>query len=240
MTDKQRYYASLERQRAAESSLRAQSQPTRTDGDDLEELYADMGVRAFAAFQSCLDWLAGIGSGRRTALGSNAGGQEANSQFDTALHSVAGDLTGLKEQINKIEAAVGNLEAGMRRIDKYTLDAFRQLAEMDTGKTAPAAPESAEPIPHGNRRLAKEEARRLALDTARKMAAAGQTLSLASVAREAGLKYGQIVYAFGNKDNFLHELEILSGHRNVGLDEQASTLQPEAQHEVAVTGEVLM
>ena len=55
-------------------------------------------------------------------------------------------------------------------------------------------------------RLAKEDAARLALDAARRMKVEGRRLTLASVAREAGLKYGQIVYAFGNKDGFLSAL----------------------------------
>ena len=38
-------------------------------------------------------------------------------------------MTELKEQLSALETSVSNLEAHAR-IDKYTLDAFRQLAEL--------------------------------------------------------------------------------------------------------------
>lgn len=64
-----------------------------------------------------------------------------------------------------------------------------------------------EPAAVDRGRLAKEDAAQLALDAGRRMREQGKRLTLASVAREAGLKYGQIVYAFGNKDAFFRQLE---------------------------------
>ena len=183
MNDKQRYYASLERQRAAETSLRAQGQMGRGDKESLDELYVDMGVRTFAAYQSCLDWLAGLGSGRRAALEGMAAGSmaETSGKVDTALVSISQNIAGLKEQLSKLEISMANIEAGMRRIDKYTLDAFRQLAEVDTTQlTTNASAPPAINTQHlvGGHRLAKEDARRLALDTAKSMAIAIKSVIL--------------------------------------------------------------
>lgn len=148
------------------------------------------------------------------------------------INEMADVLLGLKEQVSRLETAMANMEAGMRRIDKYTLDAFRQLAEIDAVKV-----ESQHAVPderQGNRRLAKEEAVQLAIAAAEKMAKAGLPLSLAAVAREAGLKYGQIVYAFGNKDNFLAKLATIAGAGANGAQDEAKS---PVHTEVAATGE---
>ena len=56
-------------------------------------------------------------------------------------------------------------------------------------------------------RIPKEEAIELAINAPRELQAKGRKLTLAAVARQAGLKYGQIMYAFGNKERFFQELE---------------------------------
>lgn len=219
MNDKQRYYASLERQRTAEASLRS-SDPTPRSTDTLEDLYADMGMRAFAAFQNCLDWVANFG--RRSAEETRTPAQDPRA-IGSTVPDLAGTLEGVKEQLSRLETAIGNLEAGLRRIDKYTLDAFRQLSELDATRAAADAQSESLVTHQSGRRLAKEEAIRLAMTAAQRMADAGQPLSLAAVAREAGLKYGQIVYAFGNKDNFLAQLEqVRSSAAPVGAEVAAS------------------
>lgn len=235
MNSKQRYYASLERQRAAEASLRAQGQTERGDKDSLDELYVDMGVRTFAAFQSCLDWLAGLGSGRRAALEGMAAGSmvDTSGKIDVTLAKISEDINGVKEQLSKLELSLANVESGMRRIDKYTLDAFRQLAEVDTAHVSVSGTSAAVGVQRqfvSGQRLAKEEARRLALDTAKTMAIAGRSLSLAAVAREAGLKYGQIVYAFGNKDTFLNELAALSNQSETAATQAGSEVAASFEH----------
>jgi hypothetical protein len=214
---KQRYYAHLEKQRAAEDSLSA---PAHRSYDSIEEVYIDVGLRAFAAFQNCLDWVGSLG---RTSAGYQPP-QERQALSVATTPEITDLLTGIREQLDRLEAAVGNLDSGMRRIDKYTLDAFRQLTELDQAGAGHRASES---IPH--RRLAKEDAIRMAMTAAKRMAEGGLPLSLAAVAREAGLKYGQIVYAFGNKDNFLSHLKSLDG----GEKENADT-------EVAASGEQTM
>lgn len=197
MNDKQRYYASLEKQRAAEISLRS---PATHSHDAMEEIYIDVGLRAFAAFQNCLDWIANLGRTSPAPTAENI--QERHSLSMSKLPEMMDMLIVIREQLDRLETSIGNLEAGLRRIDKYTLDAFRQLAELDQV----TAERSAADHMH-TRRLAKEDAIRLATEAAQRMTEEGYPLSLAAVAREAGLKYGQIVYAFGNKENFLSHLE---------------------------------
>ncbi|HHW10342.1 MAG TPA: hypothetical protein GXX29_10240 [Firmicutes bacterium] len=240
MNEKQRYYANLERQQAAESFLRQQGLPRsgKGDVDPVEELYAEMGQRTFAAFQNCLDWLANIG-GRRSELEGGADRERleeaVTKAVSTCLKDLTQDLATVKEQFGKLETMMSNLEAGIRRIDKYTLEAFRQLsetkAEVEAGQQALVAGKAA-----SGRRMAREDARRMALEAARRMAENNKTLSLAAIAREAGLKYGQIVYAFGNKDNFFSELQREMEMMTPGSGEEANE---ESAQEAVAGGEII-
>ncbi|MGI6081379.1 MAG: hypothetical protein ACOYEP_00715 [Limnochordia bacterium] len=209
MNGKQRYYAHLEKQKAAEDSLSA---PDHRSHSSIEEVYIDIGLRAFAAFQNCLDWVGNL---------SRVSADRQTSQ-ETSVHTPASPeiidmLTGIQEQLDRLETAVANLESGMRRIDKYTLDAFRQLSELEQ---AGVGHHTSESTPH--RRLAKEDAIRIAVTAARRMEEQGFPISLAAVAREAGLKYGQIVYAFGNKENFLAHLREMKDDEEKDADTEVA------------------
>lgn len=57
-----------------------------------------------------------------------------------------------------------------------------------------------------SRRMPKDEVRSIALEAARSLASRGEKVTIASVAKESGLQYGQITYAFGRKDNLIEEL----------------------------------
>ena len=213
MNGKQRYYAHLEKQKAAEDSLSA---PDDRSYSSIEEVYIDLGLRAFAAFQNCLDWvgsLSRVSADRQTPQGTSV--------HTPAVPEIIDMLTKMQEQLDRLETAVANLESGMRRIDKYTLDAFRQLSELEQAGVGHHASQS---TPH--RRLAKEDAIRIAIAAAKRMEEQGFPISLAAVAREAGLKYGQIVYAFGNKENILAHLK-----------EMEEKEKKDADTEVAVSAE---
>lgn len=54
--------------------------------------------------------------------------------------------------------------------------------------------------------MAREETRRLALRAARELAAQGQRVTMRAVAERAGLKYSQVVYAFGRVQHLREEL----------------------------------
>lgn len=54
--------------------------------------------------------------------------------------------------------------------------------------------------------MPQEETRRLALRAARELAAAGERVTFRSVADRAGLKYSQVVYAFGRVQHLREEL----------------------------------
>lgn len=219
MRQREGYYAALERQRVGESTLKDRiSQRERERDDDrefeaLEMLYTEVGMKAFTAFNSCLEWLSHLGSHRSgAALEVDRPIREAVSQ---GLEHIQEELGAVNDRIARIESSLAALEAGMRRIDKYTMDAFRNIQELEERleERASAGPGV---DGHGYRgRMAKEDAAGLALEAARRMREEGKRLTLASVAREAGLKYGQIVYAFGNKEGFFKALAETQGQKGV-------------------------
>lgn len=55
-------------------------------------------------------------------------------------------------------------------------------------------------------RLPRQVTRQRALSAARRLRRLGEPITLASVARTAGLKYSQVVYAFGRRESLLTEL----------------------------------
>jgi len=204
------YYAALERQRVGESTLKDRISQRDRERDDereyeaLESLYTEVGMKAFTAFNSCLEWLSHLGAPRSMSL------MEAERPIREAvaqgLEQIQEELGAVRDRIARMESSVAALEAGMRRIDKYTMEAFRNLQEIEERfetRTHGIAGEDAQSY---RGRMAKEDAAGLALAAAIKMRSEGKRLTLASVAREAGLKYGQIVYAFGNKEGFFKAL----------------------------------
>lgn len=217
---KQRYYESLERQTTAERVLdrhlgasnfpaakEAAVAETPHDFRSTDALYQELGIKTFSALSNCLDWLIQLGS-RDSSDRAGYGVRKADKKEDTA--AVLERFDTLYERLDRLEARLGAIEAGIKRIDRFTLEAFRDLDSMKQIATPLASG-------HGNRvalyepdrgRLAKEEAAKLALEAGVRMRKQGKRLTLAAVAREAGLKYGQIVYAFGNKDAFFEQLEI--------------------------------
>lgn len=211
MQARESYYAALERQRVGEASVRSRfEQEKRSPMEEfeaLESVYADVGMKAFNAFCNCLDWLSQLGNGRDR--GNDAWREEFQTTLDETvvgtLREIQSEMTTVRERMGRLESSIAALEAGIRRIDKFTLEAFRNIQEIEERVKAEGGynQDGARPL-HG--RLAKEEAASLALEAARAMQAQGRRLTLASVAREAGLKYGQIVYAFGNKEGFLAAL----------------------------------
>lgn len=210
MGQKEGYYAALERQRAGENTLRerlekAARQPDDESFDALETMYAEVGMKAFTAFNSCLEWLTQLGRGGfvNDRLERSICDAVAN-----AFRDVREELAALKERFSRLEGNIAALEAGMRRIDKFTLEAFRNLQELEeeVRRSPRLGGELHAQAGVERGRLPKDEAARLALEAGQRMKAEGRRITLASVAREAGLKYGQIVYAFGNKQNFIQAL----------------------------------
>lgn len=235
---KQRYYESLERQVTAERVLdrhfgtsnfpaakETAAAETPYDFRSTDALYQELGIKTFSALSNCLDWLIQLGSrdtSHRESYKKNAGNKE-----DTA--AVLERFDSLHERLDRLEARLGAIEAGIKRIDRFTIEAFRDLETVkqmagplvaNRGTRMPLAYEQE------RGRLAKEEAAKLALEAGIRMRKQGKRLTLAAVAREAGLKYGQIVYAFGNKDAFFEQLENelqanLNEQSDASLDEEA-------------------
>lgn len=235
MSHKEGYYAALERQRAGEVTLRERFErpqsPEQREAEALEELYTEMGMKAFDAFNSCLEWLSNIGRG-------SSGGasldrrvlDDVKDAITSSLSDLSRNMSGIKERIDRLESAMAAMEAGMRRIDKFTLEAFRNIQEIEErfqNQSLPSFHQHHDVAMRG--RLPKEEAARLALEAAEKMRNEGRRLTLAAVAREAGLKYGQIVYAFGNKDGFLDALQSVEVQDENGTDTSSNTHETQGQ-----------
>lgn len=251
MDGKQRYYAALERQQAAEASLASHLGKEVANGshkvESLEALYTEMGMRALGAFNNFLDFVSEFG--RRSALGatdpaatSRALHRAVEEALGDRLADMARQLSEVNSRLNRFETSLATLEAGLKRIDKFTLDAFRNSAQLDRQmadvvtridrlETDGAAPEAM------SRRLPKDKARELAIEAAARLAQAGERLTLAAIARAAGLKYGQIMYAFGNKEAFFAALEEAAGHaaggtmpgRGAGASEADGGVEPSTQ-----------
>lgn len=213
---KQRYYEALDRKNSAERVLERHlhtggdtveerlSRP-QADGDEfrsLDMVYQELGLKAYVAVTNCLDFLGRLGTGEAARQVNSALKDELRNAVATVNRLVA-ELQAVRERLDSTESRLAAIEAGVKRIDRFTLEAFRELE--DLRREAGQSREGAIPFERG--RLAKEEAARLALEAGRRMHEEGKRLSLAAVAREAGLKYGQIVYAFGNKETFFSELE---------------------------------
>ena len=213
MQSKDGYYAALERQRAGETSVRSrfdeERRAARQDLELLEGLYTEVGMKAFTAFNNCLEWLSHVGARASEGVSDGRVLQALQENLIPAVRGLQEDMSAVRERLGRLEGNIAALEAGIRRIDKFTLDAIRSIKEIEeraeqSGRHE-ARPVSAEPY---RGRLAKEEAAQLALEAARRMQGQGRRLTLAAVAREAGLKYGQIVYAFGNKEGFFEALGV--------------------------------
>ena len=114
------------------------------------------------------------------------------------VNRLVAELQAVRERSTARVAAA--IEAGVKRIDRFTLEAFRELEDLrrEAGQCGGRDPSSADVWLRKRQSLGPEAGRRMH---------EGKRLSLAAVAREAGLKYGQIVYAFGNKETFFSELE---------------------------------
>lgn len=228
---KQRYYEALDRQRTAERVLErnlytggdtVQDRQTRHNSESeefrsLDTVYQELGIKAYAALTNCLDMLARLGTGESTRSVKTAALQDEFNSTAAAVTRLLTELQSVREKLDHTESRLAAIEAGLKRIDRFTIEAFRELEEIKR-----EAGESRDAAGFADRgRLAKDEAARLALEAGRRMQEQGKRLSLAAVAREAGLKYGQIVYAFGNKDAFFTELERALSETSSDMEERA-------------------
>ena len=194
---KQRYYAAIEQAENAERMLERQreGEPLVSDLRGEEQLYADLGVRAYRAFANLLDSL-GDAAGR-----SAAHGETVEQAVRRGLDAVVDELRAIRHKLDQHELALHEISAGIRRIDKFTLEAFQRINSAEAGLVATRG---GEPAPG---RLSKEETTERALQAARELHRRGERLTLKAVARKAGLRYAQVVYAFGRKEELLNRLE---------------------------------
>lgn len=214
--ERQPYYAKLVEEKAALPASRPEATPDEV-ADPFQSVYAEMGMKAFGAFVNLLDYLSVL---RPTdALGWGRGGEQARRSVEDALRPALHEMGELRSRLDRAEAQLGQLVAGMNRMDRFALDTFRQVEAVARKLTEVqervegAARQMEAVVPPGDRwtmvrgRIPKEEAIELAINAARELQEKGRKLTLAAVARQAGLKYGQIMYAFGNKERFFQQLE---------------------------------
>jgi hypothetical protein len=208
-SSKHKYYEALERQTTAERVFEKKypggatmlGNINKPESKDINEVYQELGVKIFNALNNCLDFMGNIGT-----KGTQNPSREADSlPNNETLISLENLLRNLTEKIDRWEVQLNSIDAGIRRIDRYTMDAFRNIEDLKVMGISGLEQTIDNSILKG--RLAKEEAAEIALETGKRMKQQGKRLTLASVAREAGLKYGQIVYAFGNKEGFFNQLE---------------------------------
>lgn len=195
---KQRYYAALEHEETAGRLLdrRRREEAELADAAGEEQLFADLGARAYRAFANVLDSLgdmAGRTGGGRAELSEHA--------LRRSLDPVLEELRHIRHKLEQHDVFLHEVSAGIRRIDKFTLEAFQRLNAAEAGYGAGAY---TEPQPG---RLSKEETTERALQAARELMDSGERLTLKAVARKAGLRYAQVVYAFGRKEELLNRLE---------------------------------
>lgn len=79
--------------------------------------------------------------------------------------------------------------------------------DASAGPSADPAADAAADSPKPPARLARSQSRRLALKAARSLHQQGKPVTLAAVAREAGLKYSQVVYAFRRRRDLMDALK---------------------------------
>jgi len=212
--ERQPYYAKLVEEKAAARAARPAAAPDEA-ADPFQSVYAEMGMKAFGAFVNLLDYLAVL----RPADALGLGRADARRAPEEGLGPALQELGGLRPRLDRAEGQLSQLVAGMNRMDRFALDTFRQvetiarkLSELQE-RVDTAARQMEAVVPAGDRwtmvrgRIPKEEAIELAINAARELREKGRKLTLAAVARQAGLKYGQIMYAFGNKERFFQHLE---------------------------------
>lgn len=203
---KQRYYAAIEQAENAERMLERQREGELVLSDlrGEDQLYADLGLRAYRAFANLLDSL-GDAAGRS----SGGQGESVEQAVRRGLDAVVEELRTIRHKLEQQDLTMHEISAGIRRIDKFTLEAFQRMNSPES-PLAPGRP--GEPSPG---RLSKEETTERALEAARELLRRGERLTLKAVARKAGLRYAQVVYAFGRKEELLSRLE-------EGLDQETS------------------
>lgn len=194
---KQRYYAALEHEenvgRLFGQHRKEEPIVNEPRGEDL--LYADIGARAYKAFANILDSLGEMAS--RTG----AGRQDVPDQaLRRNLEQVYEEFRAIRHKLEQHDLLLHEISAGIRRIDKFTLEAFQRMQTPDGA----VDPRAADPGPG---RLSKEETTKRALAAARELREQGERLTLKAVSRRAGLRYAQVVYAFGRKDELINRLE---------------------------------
>jgi len=214
-TAKQRYYEALDKQttgeRVNEQNLSTGGRTVRNNPPEesiaedafqsLDTVYQELGMKAFTAVTNCLDMIGRIGSQSSHNAATSPHMDQYMAATERQLTHIINEMNTLKDML---EQRLQAIEASFKRIDRFTIDAFRELEDL---RRETEEYRQQEHIMADRGRLAKEEAISLALEAGCRMHEEGKRLTLASVAREAGLKYGQIVYAFGHKDAFFERLE---------------------------------
>jgi len=106
-------------------------------------------------------------------------------------------LGSIQERLDRVESQLNSMHERLRRLDRWLLDGARQPGQ---GGAADQGRRSWGP------RLAKEETRARALEAAWRLRQRGAPVTLRSVAREAGLRYSQVVYAFQRREELLRQV----------------------------------
>jgi len=99
----------------------------------------------------------------------------------------------VKETLNRIESKLAELEERLRTLSSR----LGELSRASQPKTEQIMPQQ----------LPKDVTRQKALQAGLVLQKQGERVTMAAVAREAGLKYSQMTYAFGGLQEFLGALD---------------------------------
>lgn len=179
-------------------------------GEDL--LYADIGARAYRAFANILDSLGDMAS--RTGAGRSDNVEQAVRRGLEQLHD---ELRAIRHKLEQHDILLNEVTAGIRRIDKFTLETFQRLNAVESAQETDRGAEV------GPGRLSKEETTARALVAARELREQGERLTLKAVSRRAGLRYAQVVYAFGRKEELINRLEEEEARRSGMSSDERTT-----------------
>lgn len=174
---------------------------------NVDRRHAELVSRAHQAVTDLLEAITDLTQSPATSRPS------VTSEVREAVRPMVESLRQLQESLDEFERDLREVKAGIRRIDKFTLQLFqREISRSHSSRPAMqngAPHERRGTDPHGadRRYVRKYETIRLSLQAARDILADGEKVSMAAVARRAGLSYSQVVYAFGRTENLLQQLE---------------------------------
>src|SRR5690606_18257023 len=133
---RQRYYAALEHESAAQRLFDGHESPPASTGFAMgdstaaamgvpapADVYSELGMQVYRAIESLLGNVSGW------ARSGGADGASVRRAVTEALQPLARDLEALRSHLERHDVLLNEIAAGIRRIDRFTLEAFQRMRE---------------------------------------------------------------------------------------------------------------